>query len=509
MLEKYKVKIVSVDGLSEKIDLFPRKSKVIMCHGVFDIVHPGHIRHLSYAKSKAEILVASITSDKFVKKGRYRPHVPEDLRALNLAAFEMVDFVIIDNNEKPLENIIKVKPDYFAKGYEYNKDLNYTKSTQEEEEVLKSYGGEILFTPGDIVYSSSNILKNQTPDLSIEKLIISMKNENITFNDLRSSLDKIEGEKVHILGDTIIDTYTKTNMIGGQTKTPTISVLFNSKENFVGGAGVVAKHLQEAGANVTFTTVVGNDDLAKYAYENLKESNIKVNWITDETRPTTNKNVIIADSYRLLKIDTLDNRTIQPSILKQIKEKIENDTKNILILSDFRHGIFNKNTIPEITKSITEYIFKVADSQVASRWGNITEFQGFDLITPNEREARFALADQDSTVGLLSEEIRQKSNAKSAFLKLGNKGMIATTRNGLDKNKYFILDSFTQNAIDPVGSGDALLAYGTLVLKVTKCILTASIIGSLAAACACELDGNMPVKKDYISNKLKELEKLL
>ena len=509
MLEKYAFKIISVDDLLKKIGTFPRKSKMIMCHGVFDIVHPGHIRHLSYAKSKANLLVASITSDKFVKKGQYRPHVPENLRALNLAAFEMIDFVIIDDNEKPLEAILKLQPDYFAKGYEYNKDLNFTNATIEEEETLNSYGGEIIFTPGDIVYSSSNILKHKTPDLFIEKMLISMRNEKVSFDDLKSSLHRIDGEKVHIVGDTIVDTYTKTNMIGGQTKTPTISVLFNSKEDFVGGGGVVAKHLKEAGADVTFTSVVGSDDLGKYVHENLKNFGIKLNLIVDDTRPTTNKNVIIADNYRLLKIDTLDNRTLQTSIQRQINKKILDDTDNILILSDFRHGIFNKYTIPEITKSIPKNIFKVADSQVASRWGNITEFKGFDLITPNEREARFALADQDSTVGLLSEEIRQKSNAKTAFLKLGNKGMIATTIGNSEKNKYFVLDSFTKQPLDPVGSGDALLAYGTLILKVTGCILTASIIGSLAAACACEKDGNHPVKKDMIINKLNELEKLL
>ena len=69
--------------------------KTLLCHGVFDIVHPGHIRHLSYAKVKPIFLVVSITTDKHVKKGKYRPHVPENLRALNLAAFDMVDFVYI------------------------------------------------------------------------------------------------------------------------------------------------------------------------------------------------------------------------------------------------------------------------------------------------------------------------------------------------------------------------------------------------------------------------------
>ena len=132
----------------------PRKRKVIMCHGVFDVVHPGHVRHLLYAKSKADMLVASLTADRHISKGRYRPHVPQDLRAVNLAAFEIVDYVIIDPEPTPLKNIALIKPDIFAKGYEYQAS-GLPLKTQDELDLIRSYGGEIIFTPGDFVFSSS------------------------------------------------------------------------------------------------------------------------------------------------------------------------------------------------------------------------------------------------------------------------------------------------------------------------------------------------------------------
>ena len=141
MLNKYEYKILDLKSLKSKVGPFPRNKKVIMCHGVFDIVHPGHIRHLSYAKSKADILIASITTDKHVKKGRYRPHVPENLRALNLAAFDMVDFVYIDNEEKPLNTIREIRPDYFAKGYEYDLSAKFRNEATFEEE------NELLISP--------------------------------------------------------------------------------------------------------------------------------------------------------------------------------------------------------------------------------------------------------------------------------------------------------------------------------------------------------------------------
>ncbi len=112
-------KVKSVEELRAVIGPRPRDSKVIMCHGVFDVVHPGHLRHLLYAKSKADVLIASLTADVHITKGTHRPHVPQDLRAANLAAFEMVDYVIIDKNATPLESIKLIQPDYFAKGYEY------------------------------------------------------------------------------------------------------------------------------------------------------------------------------------------------------------------------------------------------------------------------------------------------------------------------------------------------------------------------------------------------------
>src|SRR5258707_14960874 len=116
----YRRKIKTVDELCDVIGSRPRAKKAIMCHGVFDLVHPGHIRHLLYAKDKADILVASLTADAYITKAQYRPFVPQELRALNPAALERVDYVVIDPNPTPLENIGRLQPDFFTKRYEYS-----------------------------------------------------------------------------------------------------------------------------------------------------------------------------------------------------------------------------------------------------------------------------------------------------------------------------------------------------------------------------------------------------
>lgn len=499
-------KIKTVEQLCAIIGPRPRQKKVIMCHGTFDVVHPGHVRHLLYAKTKGDILVASLTADEHIEKANFRPYVPEDLRAINLAALEVVDYVIVDHEPTPLRNLGIIQPDYFAKGYEYYSS-GINPKTQEEMQVLETYGGEVIFTPGDIVYSSSALIELAPPKIATEKLMALMEAEGISFKDLNGALDQFAGIEVHVVGDTIIDSYTYCNMIGGMTKTPTMSVLFQKKVDYVGGAAIVAKHLKAAGAEVTFSTVLGNDALKDFVLGDLEKAGVDVRVIIDETRPTTNKNAIVAEGYRLLKVDTLDNRSISGKNVEQLKRQISQNMADAVVFSDFRHGIFNRHTIPELASAIPAGVYRVADSQVASRWGNILEFEGFDLITPNEREARFALGDQDSVVRPLALELHRRSKCKTLILKLGDRGMITyRSKSAEDYRAFFAIDSFVEQVVDAVGAGDAMLAYSTLAMIATGNEVIASILGCMAAAVECEHDGNWPVMPEAVRKKIHRVE---
>jgi rfaE bifunctional protein kinase chain/domain len=504
----YSHKIRTADEIAKLVGAIPRQDKVIMCHGTFDVVHPGHIRHLLYAKTKASLLVASLTADRHIQKGNMRPYVPQDLRAVNLAALEMVDYVVIDEDSTPLVNLNKIKPDYFAKGYEYTAGSVHPK-TQEEIKILESYGGQMIFTPGDIVYSSSSLIELAPPSIGIEKLLLLMQSQNITFDNLRDAIYKMKGIKVHVVGDTIVDSYSYCSMAGGMTKTPTMSVLMEKKVDYVGGAGVVAKHLASAGANVIFSTVLGDDEYGQFVLNDLKKSNIRCLPIIDKTRPTVNKNAIVVQHYRLLKVDTLDNRSISENIIKKLQSQIEETDAQAIAFCDFRHGIFNRATIPQLSEKIPKGIFKVADSQVASRWGNILEFQDFDLITPNEREARFALGDQDSIIRPLANELQKKSNAKMLILKCGERGIITCIKSiNQDADLFFTVDSFADKVIDAVGAGDALLAYTTLSMVATGNQVISSILGNMAAGIECEHEGNAPVSSELLLKKIDSVEML-
>ena len=150
-----------------------------------------------------------------------------------------------------------------------------------------------------------------------------------------------------------------------------------------------------------------------------------------------------------------------------------------------------------------------ADSQVSNRWGNILDFQGFDLITPNEHEARFALADQDSVVRHLAQQILERAEARYLVLKLGDRGILSYRRHSDSPRSFFHIDSFTENLVDAVGAGDALLSATSLAITRTDDIVQSSILGNIAAAAACGQEGNLPISRDDIGEVLISLESAL
>ena len=506
--ENISKKIVTLDGLIKKLSKIRKNKKIALCHGTFDIVHPGHIRHLTYSKQKSDILVTSVTSDKHVVKTKEGPYVPERLRVLNLASLEIVDYVVIDYNFKPISLLSKLKPDYFMKGFEYSSN-NIHPKTREEIRILNKYGGEILFSPGDIVYSSTFLKKINKPKIHFEKLALLMNSENVSFKDLENSIKKFSKVKIHLIGDVIVDKYIFCSVLGQTTKTPTLSVKKNTEEQYIGGAGIVAKHLKKCGSDVSFTTIIGNDKLGDFVKQDLKKNKISFNCIVDKSRNTTLKERFWADKHKLLQVDVVDNHVISDKIENQIKKRIFKTKADAVIFSDFRHGIFNNNSVKNFCKNLNKKTLKVADSQVSNRWGNILDFKNFDLILPNEKEARFSLADQDTAVRQLGTKLYRESKSQYLILKLGEKGVLTFRGGGENPRDFFPIDSFVEELVDGVGAGDALLAASTLSLITSKNILISSIIGSIAASLVCELHGNQTIDLNLLKKRLFEIKKHL
>jgi len=503
--KSFSKKILDIKTLQKKIFQKKKLGKtVIMCHGTFDLVHPGHIRHLHYAKEKADILIVSVTGDQYVTKKSLGTYVPEDLRIRNIAALELVDYVFIDQSFKPLDSIKKLKPNFFLKGYEYNLNNKKNEKTLEEKKVLESVGGKIIFSPGDLVYSSTKFQEILKPDLRYDKFISLLKKEKLSLKKIKETLKKKNRKKIHIIGDLIVDKYNYCDLLGGSTKTPTFSIRPFRSEKFIGGAGIVAKHLNALGADVIFTTVIGDDEHKNFVLNDLKSNKIKTNIIYN--KKTIFKERFWSNNYKIVQVDYVDNSLIDINAQNKIYNIIKKTKSDAVVFSDFRHGMFNKDLIKNFSSLIPNNVVKVADSQVSSRWGNITDFENFDILFPNETEARFSLADQDSGVRTLGTNLLKITNCKNLILKLGEKGSMVFRNEGYYPKEFFPLDTFVTNKIDAIGAGDAYLAATTYFYSETKDIVLSSVIGNFAAAVACEQNGNVPISKKQI---LAYIEKII
>ncbi|MEQ8768397.1 MAG: D-glycero-beta-D-manno-heptose 1-phosphate adenylyltransferase [Planctomycetota bacterium] len=150
-------KVVADHGTLADILLALRSQgkKVVFANGCFDILHVGHIRYLQDAKSRGDYLVVAVNADASVKKlkGKGHPINVEDERAEVLAALECVDYVTIFTEDTADEILLKLKPDFHAKG------TDYTPKTVPELETVLSFGGEVLIVGDPKDHSTSDVLQ--------------------------------------------------------------------------------------------------------------------------------------------------------------------------------------------------------------------------------------------------------------------------------------------------------------------------------------------------------------
>ena len=180
--------------------------KIIHCHGVFDLMHPGHVRHFHAAKALGDILIVTITPDNHVNKGPGRPVFTEELRAESIAALECVNYVAINLWPKAAETIIKLKPDVYVKGNDYAEaDKDETRGIFLEREAVESVGGRIHFTD-EITFSSSSLI-NEYFEVYPEPAKNFLKNfrKRYSADEVIRLVKNLKEMKVLLIGETILD----------------------------------------------------------------------------------------------------------------------------------------------------------------------------------------------------------------------------------------------------------------------------------------------------------------
>ena len=152
------MKIIDLYELSDRIkELKAQGKRIVHCHGCFDLMHPGHIKHFQAAKNMGDLLLVTLTPDKYVDKGPERPVFNENLRAESIAALECVDYVAVNKWPTAEQTLRLLKPNYYVKGQEFEYLEDKTGKIQMEDEIVKEIGSEMRFTH-EIVFSSTELI---------------------------------------------------------------------------------------------------------------------------------------------------------------------------------------------------------------------------------------------------------------------------------------------------------------------------------------------------------------
>ncbi len=439
--------------------------KVVLAHGTFDTLHPGHVAHLEEARAMGDYLIVGITSDAYVAKGPGRPAVCAEDRARAVGALRCVDLVVIDPHATPEWMIAAWKPAIFAKG------ADYSGKPLPEAEWVNAYGGQVVLTHGDTMYHSRQWLNGDARAL--------MEQQGVLPAHLLGVLDQAATYRIHVVGDVIVDEVADGEMIGPLT------LLVTSRERYLGGAAAVALHALAAGARVTLTYPRGPGALDDWADAELAARGLG-RYPVWRDQPVPHKTRYYGPDGLLCQIDAVDSTPLDAAVPAGVAWTLRHLAADAVICADYRHGVFHADSIEVLKAAIPENALRVADSQVASRWGNILDFAGFDLVTPNEREARWATGMQDADVRKVAERLQQ--DFPRVLLTRGAAGL-----RGVDFETQLTIPALATTAVDPVGAGDALLAYATLGLLASGRLVVAAWLGSVAAAIACSRRGNAPV----------------
>lgn len=466
----------------------PETQRIVFISGNFNVVHPGHLRLLQFARDCGDYLVVGVNDN--TSTGA---KLTESARLEGVSAISLVDFAFI--LRVPPETFISLlKPEVVVKGKEHEARFN------PEQIAVESYGGKLRFGSGEVRFSSLDLLQREYLDANFSTIHIPgdfADRHGFPVEGLRRHLERFKTLRVAVVGDLIVDEYIDCDPLGMSQEDPTIVVTPVSRKRFIGGAGIVAAHAKGLGATVNYFSVLGNDRTGEYARQTLKQHGVNYQGFIDDSRPTTLKQRFRAGGKTLLRVSHLRQNDISSKLSLSVFAALESvlDATDLIIFSDFNYGCLPQTLVDRIVDVAGRRgIAMAADSQASSQLSDISRFKGMQLITPTEREARLALHDHSSGLAVLAESLRKKASAENVVITLGAEGMLIHALNSQDWMTDQ-LPSFNHSPKDTAGAGDSFLTCASMSLCSGLDIWSSVYLGAIAAACQVARIGNTPLSQ--------------
>ncbi len=457
---------------------------VVHCHGVFDLLHPGHIKHLQAAKKMGHLLIVTVTKDVNVNKGPGRPIFGERLRAETLAAMAGVNYVAINDTPTAIEAILKIKPDFYVKGGDYqDASADITGGISKEEDAVKSVGGKIAFT-NEITFSSSNLINNYFDIYPTEtKAFLDQFKKRYTSGRVVEGLQSLKDLNVLIIGEAIIDEYHYCRPMGKSPKESIVSTQYLSEERFPGGVLAAANHVAGFAGSVELVTCIDkNKTHEDFIREQLNPS-IKLKLFYSES-PTIVKRRFVDPAFltKLFEVSYIDDRPLSPALESKIAAYLEGraDASDVVIVTDYGHGMMGSK-IKAILCKRSKFLAVNAQTNSANFGFNpIIKYPKADFVCIDEPEIRLAMRNKFDPIEEVMMGLRKHVDVHNFIVTRGHKGSIAHSAT----KGFFSIPVFSDKVIDRVGAGDAYFSVAALCAAKKLPMDMTGFVGNAAGAIA-------------------------
>jgi rfaE bifunctional protein nucleotidyltransferase chain/domain len=461
-----------------------RGQTVALCHGVFDLLHLGHARHVEAARQESDLLMVTVTADQFVNKGPGRPIFPELLRAEMLAALGCVDWVGINHAPSAEPVIGTIRPDVYVKGSDYeNPEEDVTGKIQVEKNSVERHGGRIVYTK-DVTFSSSALI-NKYYDVYDPPLrdYLQQVRQGGGAERLMKLIDSIANMHVVLVGDTIVDEYHYVTALGKSSKESIVATQIKGREVFAGGVIAAANHVADFCKSVEIVTTLGNVDGHEDVVRAALRPNVSLTAVKIDGRPTTRKLRYVELGYlrKLFEVYTMDDTPLTSADRDEVDHVVNERSKagDVVIVTDFGHGMIDRSTIDALNDGARFLAVNAQSNSGNQGYNLVTKYRRADYICIDAPEARLAVSDKFGDIAALIERgMRRAIDCDNIIITHGSHGCYPfSAAKGVSR-----VPAFTKTVVDTVGAGDAFLSITSPLVAAGGDIDDVAFIGNAAGA---------------------------
>ena len=486
-------KVRTLEELAIIVAQLRQSGKIVgQAHGTFDLLHPGHVRHLEAARRLCDVLVVTITADRFVNKGPGRPVFSEVLRAEMLATLEYVAWIAINEQPDAVAAIEQLQPDIYIKGQDYqNPEGDVTGKITLEREAIEAHGGRIQFTD-EITFSSTELINRHLNvfEPHIRDHLNSLRLDG-GLNEIVGLLDRVKDYRVVLVGDAIIDEYQYVLPMGKTPKENMIATRYQDRELFAGGVFAAANHVASFCKEVDVVTVLGGARSYEELVRHSLKPNVRLHLLHRPGSPTTLKRRFVDPSYmrKLFEVYFMDDEPLTSDLQHELNKVIRNIVPgaDVVIATDFGHGMLANSSIDTLT---TEARFLAVNTQSNSAnlgYNLITKYSKADYVCIDAPEAQLAVSDRLSPIGDVAHRLLENCiDCNKIIITRGKHGCVTYERGRVAHT----IPAFAKNVVDTVGAGDAFLVVTAPLVAAGGSMDRIGFIGNVVGALKVEIVGH-------------------